>query len=202
MPDEEFQRLQDAASRGDATALDQLLATFLPRLHAFVRTNMGERLRSREASIDIVQSVCRETLEERGRFEFRGEGQFLSWLLTSAMNKLRQRSRNLGRQRRDAAREEPMSDGASYQGLSPSGEVMSKEQIDRLDAALQTLPDDYREIVTLAKLVGMSHADIAEHLGRSLPSVRNALGRALRKLGEALERGAGAPDVDGRWVDQ
>lgn len=191
---DDFDLLQQSASRGDGDAVDQLLARFLPRLHAYVRAHMGDHLRRREASVDIVQSVCREVLEERGSFEFRGEGAFLSWILTAAMNKLRERARFFGRLRRDPAREQPLLDGALYQGLSPSGEIMGQEEIERLEAALQQLPDDYKEIVVLAKIVGMPHTDIAAHLGRTLPSVRNALGRALTRLGLALRDGADGVD--------
>ena len=184
---DEFDQLQRGASDGDGAAVDRLLARFLPRLHAYVRVNMGEGLRRREASIDVVQSVCREVLEERDRFEFRGEGAFLSWLLTAAMNKLRERARFFGRQRRDARREQSLPAAGVYQGLSPSREAMGQEEIERLEHALRALPDDYREIVVLARIVGMPHADIAAHLGRTISSVRNALGRAVTRLGMALQ---------------
>ncbi|MFO1078813.1 MAG: sigma-70 family RNA polymerase sigma factor [Planctomycetota bacterium] len=180
---DDFDDLQRSVSDGEEGALDRMVARFLPRLHAYVRVNMGPGLRRREDSFDIVQSVCREVLEERDRFEFRGEGAFLGWLLTAAMNKLRERARFFARQRRAADREAQLPDGAAYDGLSPSGEVMGREEIEKLEGALQQLPEDYREIVVLARIVGLPHADIAAHLGRTLPSVRNALGRAITRLG-------------------
>jgi len=180
---EEFEDLQRSATAGDEDAVDRMVARFLPRLHAYVRVNMGPGLRRREASVDVVQSVCREVLEERDRFEFRGEGPFLSWLLTAAMNKLRERARFFGREKRDVRREAELPSGALYEGLSPSREVMGQEEVERLEAALAELPEDYREIVVLARIVGMPHSDIAEHLGRTVSAVRNVLGRAITKLG-------------------
>lgn len=190
---ENLDELFESATNGEDGALDRLVSRYLPRLHAFVRVQMGPGLRRREASVDVVQSVCREVLEERDRFEFRGEGPFLSWLLTAAMNKLRERARFFDRQRRDIARERPLSDGIAYSGLSPSGEVMGQEEIERLETALAQLPDDYREIIVLARIVGMSHQDIADHLDRTLPSVRNALGRAVTRLGQLLDGGERDP---------
>ncbi|MCA8948158.1 MAG: sigma-70 family RNA polymerase sigma factor [Planctomycetes bacterium] len=191
---DEFDELQRGITAGDEEALDRLVARYLPRLHAYVRVHMGPGLRRREASVDVVQSICREVLEERDRFEFRGEGAFLGWMLTAAMNKLRERARFFGRKRRDADREEPLLDGAVFEGLSPSREAMGQEEIERLEVALRELPDDYREIVVLARIVGMPHADIAAHLGRTLSSVRNALGRALTRLGAILRKdGPGEP---------
>ena len=192
----DFDELQRSVTNGDEQALDRMVARFLPRLHAFVRVQMGPGLRRREASVDVVQSVCREVLEERDSFEFRGEGAFLSWLLTAAMNKLRERARFFGRQRRDVAREAELPDAIAYRGLSPSREVMDQEEVGRLEDALAQLPYDYREILVLARIVGMPHADIAEHLGRSLPSVRNALGRAVTRLGKLMKDGASGDGAD------
>ena len=193
---EELDDLLDGASRGDDATLDRLVARYLPRLHAYVRVHMGPGLRRRVATADVVQSICREVLEERGRFEFRGEGAFLSWLLTAAMNKLRERARFFGRQRRDPAREELLPDSAAYEGLTPSREVMDQEEIQRLEAALDELPDDYREVVVLARLVGLPHVDVAAHMGRTVPSVRNLLGRAIARLGQTMRRGDGSgPDA-------
>ncbi|MCR9248648.1 MAG: sigma-70 family RNA polymerase sigma factor [bacterium] len=192
---DEFDELQRGATAGDNDAVDGLVARYLPRLHAYVRANMGPGLRRREASVDVVQSVCREVLEDRERFEFRGEGAFLSWLLKAAMNKLRERARFFGREKRDVNREAELPDGAAYGGLSPSREVMGQEEIARLEAALDELPDDYREIVVLARIVGMPHADIAAHLGRSVSAVRNVLGRAITKLGLALAPPGSQPEA-------
>ena len=190
---EEFEDLQQSVTAGDEDAVDRMVARFLPRLHAYVRVHMGPGLRRREASVDVVQSVCREVLEERERFEFRGEGAFLSWLLTAAMNKLRERARFFGREKRDSRREAELPSGAVYDGLSPSREVMGQEEIERLESALEQLPDDYREVVVLARIVGMPHRDIAEHLGRTVSSVRNVLGRAITRLGMVMKQ----PPADG-----
>ena len=70
--DESFAR----ASRGDAAAIEQLIQEHLPGLRAFVRLNAGATLRAREAQSDLVQSVCREVLEGREGFEYRGDAAF------------------------------------------------------------------------------------------------------------------------------
>ena len=182
----DLQDLLNDASRGDSATLDELVARYLPRLHAYVRVHMGPQLRAREASVDLVQSICREALEERGEFEFRGEGPFLRWLLTAAMNKLRERARFHARQRRDHKREELLHDGGAYTALSPSQEAMGHEEIERLEAVLDQLSHDHREVIVLARIVHLPHADIAEQMGRSVSAVRKLLARALAKLGREL----------------
>lgn len=165
--------------------LDAIVQRYLPRLHAYVRLHMSGPMRAREASLDVVQSICREVLQERGRFSYQGEGQLVSWLLTTAMNKLRERARYFGRQKRDAARETPVDavDPAVYSSMvTPSRDAIQQEQIEALEQALQRLPEDYREVIVLARIVGLPHAEIARRMDRTESATRNLLGRALTRL--------------------
>ena len=192
MTDDSLKPLIDAATAGDPQALDDLVARYLPRLHAYVRLHMNAPLRAREASVDVVQSICREVLEERENFVYRGEAPLMSWLLTTALNKLRERARHAGRLKRDARRETPedLVDPAVYASLvTPSRDAIGREEIERLESALDRLPDDYREVIILARIVGLPHAEISAHMGRTGSSTRNLLGRALTKLMEELDRG-------------
>ncbi|MCA8975607.1 MAG: sigma-70 family RNA polymerase sigma factor [Planctomycetes bacterium] len=190
MSDDPIRPLFDAATAGDSHALDVLVARYLPRLHAYVRLHMSAPLRSREASVDVVQSVCREVLEARDGFEFRGESALLGWLLTTALNKLRERARFHGRQRRDLRREAPAADVDTrvYASLvTPSRDAIAQEEIERLEAALDRMPDDYREVILLARIVGLPHREIATRLGRTESATRTLLGRALTRLAAGLD---------------
>ena len=51
------------------------------------------------------------------------------------------------------------------------------------EAAFAELPKDYQEVISLSRLYGMSHDEIAEELGRSAGAVRVLLHRALVRLG-------------------
>lgn len=183
--------LVDAAGNGDGDALEELVQKYLPRLQAFVRLRMGPSLRARESSMDVVQSVCREVLQDIDRFEYRGEGSFLSWLFTAALNKMRTRLRYYHRQRRDVDREVHLTSGATKvyaDMLSPSEIVVEAEQIDRIEHAFDRLPEDYREVISLTKVVGLKSSEVAEHLGRSMPAARKLLGRALARFSDELNR--------------
>ncbi|MCR9246020.1 MAG: sigma-70 family RNA polymerase sigma factor [bacterium] len=171
-------------------ALDEVVARCLPRLHAYVRLHMSGPLRAREASLDLVQSICREVLEERKSFVYEGEGQLISWLLTTAMNKLRERARYHGRQKRDPARETPQDhvDPELYSSLlSPSRAAARHEEIEALERAIGELPPDYREVLVLARIIGLPHKEIAERMDRTEASVRNLLGRAMTRLAAVLD---------------
>jgi RNA polymerase sigma-70 factor (ECF subfamily) len=184
--DQLFRRSQG----GDEDALRELLARYLPQLHAFVRLRAGAELRARESSMDLVQSVCRELLSVAPRFEDRGEDRFRAWLFTSALNKLRDKRRFHRSQKRDPAREvepddeEPSLAAASY--LTPSVDAMGREAALALEQALGALREEHREVIAMARVAKLPHAVIAETLGRSEAAVRQLLVRALLELAREL----------------
>ena len=56
------------------------------------------------------------------------------------------------------------------------------EALERLEAAFRQLPDDYREVILLARMVGLSHAEIGRQMERTPQAVRVMLHRALARL--------------------
>ena len=181
------------ASTGDAGAVGELLVKELPRLRGFVHLRMGAGLRAREESTDLVSSICREILEHEERFAHRGEENFRRWLFTTAIRLIRNKAKFWQRERRAAAHEEGL-DGGSADGrgadygslITPSRDASAREQLQRLDRAFAELPDDYREVIALSRVLGLSHKELAEQCGRSELAMRSLLHRALAALAEAL----------------
>ena len=64
---------------------------------------------------------------------------------------------------------------------------MAGEQAERIERAFQGLPPDYREVILLSRIVGLSRAEAAREMGRSESAVRNLLHRALAQLAQAVE---------------
>jgi RNA polymerase sigma-70 factor (ECF subfamily) len=177
----------------DRAALERMLEQYLPRLRAFLRSRMTAALREREWSSDLVQSVCREVLDHASRFEFRGDEQFRSWLFTTALNKVRERARFWDRERRKAnAEERNASVGALadvYGALhSPSRVAAGHELVETIELALDGLTEEQREVVTLSRLVGLSHGEIATMLGKGEGAVRMLLSRGLVALVAEIDR--------------
>lgn len=176
-----------AAQAKDPGAVQQLLVRNLPGLEAFVRLRMGAALRGLMTAPDLVQSVCREVLEDLGDFEFRGEAPFRHWLFVRAENKLREKHRYHHAEKRDRLKEQAMPDATTalpaYKTLcTPSKDLEVREAMRRIEAAFDELPDDYREAVTLHKLCGLSHAEIAARMNRSEGAVRNLVYRGISRL--------------------
>jgi len=193
--DESTQTTLARALAGDAAARGDLLERHVARLRAFVRPRLGARLRARESSQDVVQSVFREALRGMDTFEPRdgsGSEGFARWLLRVADSKLKSRGRFWGRLRRATAVE--AADGAAELerlgdagALSPSGAARSREELARVEAAFATLPEAWRQVVVLVRLQGLSHAEAARRLGRTESATRTLLSRALARLATQLE---------------
>jgi RNA polymerase sigma-70 factor (ECF subfamily) len=193
----DLEGLTAAAAKGDRSAIDELLGRYLPDLRAFVRLRAGALVRARESSSDIVQSVCREVLEHMDRFRFPSESAFKRWLFMTALRKISNRRDYWTAQKRDALRERPIAGSGGSQNddhlavcyssfATPSGQAMVREEMERVEVAFEQLSEEHREVITLAHVVGLSRAEIAEQMERSEGAVRVLLHRALARLSELL----------------
>jgi len=198
MDESQRQRLLESASQGDESAVETLLRRYLPGLRAFIRLRSGPLVRARESSEDLAQSVCREVLQHIDRFQHGNETGFKHWLFTTAMRRIQNKHEYWKAQKRDAARDVPIDAGRSegmnealltcYRSFSsPSQHAMANEELERIERAFDALTDEEREVISLARIVGLSHREIGEKLGKSEGATRVALHRALIKLAERLD---------------
>jgi RNA polymerase sigma factor (sigma-70 family) len=192
----EEQRPPIAPEIGNPT-IERLLEEHLGSLRAFVRLRAGAGIRARLGHSDLVQSVCREVLEGRDKIEFQGDAAFRSWLYTAALRKLVEHDRRMHAGKRDVRREvhvdgEEGADAALLQGYAtvttPSLLVMGREGAAKLEEAFDELSEEHREIVTLSRVIGLSHAEIAAQLGKTEEGCRQLLRRALLKLSMELDK--------------
>jgi RNA polymerase sigma-70 factor, ECF subfamily len=174
------------AAQGDLAAVEVLLQRHLAALRAYVRLRSGPSLRAKEATCDIVQSVCRDVLGNLERFQYPGESAFRAWLFLTAQRKIADKAEYWGAQKRDVGREVPLDDVYRTLG-SPSAEAMGREALERIESAFDELPEDHREVILLSRVVGLPRDEVAARLGRSEAGVRNLLSRALADLAERYD---------------
>jgi len=191
--DERTEALVRDVRTGSDEAKRELLVRYLPEVYAFVRLRLGPRVLQRESGADVVQSVCREVLQELDEFEYRGERQFRSWLMLMAQRKLADKGRYYARQRRGGGRpEQSLSQAelvAGYRGLlSPSDAAIREEEVERLERAFDRLPPDYREALMLSRFLHLETAEIAQRMGRTEGATRNLVSRAIARLALLMER--------------
>src|SRR5687768_8375075 len=167
---EDLETLLQAASRHDGEAVATLLQRHLPALRAFVRLKAGPSLLAKESCSDLAQSVCRDVLENADRFRFGGEAEFRKWLFTTAMRKIADRAEHWRAGKRAANRERGGLDEEELQGFAgiwtPSGQAAAREELQRVETAFGNLAPEKQEVILMARLMGLSHAQIAQELGK------------------------------------
>lgn len=176
---------------GDEAAARALLTRYLDPLRVYVHQHAGRELLAKESSVDLVQSVCREVLEDaaNGAFAYRDEGQFRAFLFQAALNKIRGKGRFHGRQRRSSRREveaqglEPSVADALFANLhTPSRSAAEKEERERFLQAFAQLTEPQQQLIEWAHIDGLSHKEIGARLAISEGNSRVQLARALARL--------------------
>jgi RNA polymerase sigma-70 factor (ECF subfamily) len=195
------QHLVSLAKQGDKSALQRLCEVYAERVLRIVRLRMGAELRSRLQSMDLVQDVFTSALPSLKDFTYKNEGDFLRWLATITENRIRDNLEKFHAGKRNIRREIPLNDTGQagndslatitgpVDSTTPSMKVSRREDLDRLEEAMDKLTPEYRQVILLAKMEGLSGPELAEKLGRSPGAARALLSRALVALSEAYGEG-------------
>ena len=192
--DHKTQYLVALAKGGDNSALNQLCNVYGERVRRIVRLRMGRELRSKLDSMDLVQDALLSALEGLGDFTYKNEGDFLRWLARIAQNALRDNLEKLHADKRDIRKEVRLNGyrpttGDRFVGTpgpidttTPSVIMSRKEDLDKLENAIDELKHEYRKVIVLAKIDGLSYNQIGEKLGKSADAVGHLLSRAMVAL--------------------
>jgi len=188
------------AQSGDREALQPLFERYYDRVRRIARVRLGQGLRQRMDSGDIVQETFLAALSAFDHFEVRNESSLLQWLSVLLENRIRDASDWNEAARRAAARERPLAvqgrSGAvtldpAASGLTPAEGAAHDEQVEALETALAGLPEADRELVVLRDYVGMSWEEVAQRVGRpSAAAARMAHGKVLMELAARMRGGA------------
>jgi RNA polymerase sigma-70 factor (ECF subfamily) len=186
------------AHGGDGAALGKLLELYRGYLSLLARLQIGRRLQGKVDAADLVQDTFLEAHRHFGKFRGSVEAELVSWLRQILAGLLANLVRRYcGTQRRDVRlerelvgeldRSSALLDGAlAAPHSTPSQRAQRREQAVLLADALARLPDDYREVIVLHHLEGLTFAEVAERMERSVDSVKNLWARALAQLRRAL----------------
>jgi len=169
------------------------LGRFRNYLHLLARLQCQRRLQAKVDASDIVQQTMVQALGGLGTFRGKSEAEMAAWLRQILARHLASVARDLGREKRDAARERSLEAALDQSASrleawlvgeqsSPSQQAVRSEQVLRLADALAALPDAQREAVTLHHLQNWTLEEIGVHLGRTAAAVAGLIKRGLKTL--------------------
>lgn len=188
---------------GDNRAGDQLLRRYQPWLRFLACREVDTRYRGKFDASDIVQQALLEAVRDMSQFRGQTEEEFRAWLRTILAHVLAHEFRRYrGTQKRDVTQEVSLNHSLQHSSAwlsealagsvtSPSLQAARNEEELRLADVLTRLPDDYREVILLRNLEGLSHEEVARRMGRGVGAVRMLWVRALARLREEM---SGSPE--------
>jgi RNA polymerase sigma-70 factor (ECF subfamily) len=168
--------------KGDQQAIGPLLERVRPYIRTIVRTAFGDRPEVGVSESDLVQDVFLQAVRANGTFRGESYGEFVCWLRTIAVRI----SRNALWKSPDAGNSPQLLDEQFVidDTPDPHASVIEQEDSARMADALQRLPAEMRQVVTLRLVEGLAHSEIATRTGKSAGAVRMLFLRALEQLRE------------------
>lgn len=170
------EELLAAHLQGDRSAFGELMTRHERRIYGLCFRILGNR----EDAEDATQEAFIGALRRAGAF--RGEAAFSTWLYRIAVNAATDQARRRGRTRTTPLETQESGQTAAAVG-DPSGAVATAVTV---QAALRTVPEDFRVALILCDLYGFGHAQAAEILGIPVGTVKSRVFRGRLALGEQL----------------
>ena len=179
--------------QGDGEAFRVLFDRHAEFLQKRIQGLLAPLMQRKVSIADLLQETRIVAFERREDFE--GDTvAFRRWLVAIAERKARSAvQRYVGTARNAAGREvsrDRRLDTADFtgRGPSPSQMAIASELHDFAKDALETLPDDYREVLRLAQQEGLTLADVAKRMGRSREAAKKLHQRAMFQFTETFRR--------------
>ncbi len=145
--------------------------------------------KTEEEALDTTQEIFLRIW--RGLPGFRGEAKLSTWVFQIAWNYLRAHRRKMGRTLQivgeDINAAQELVDSAADTAPDPERRARATELLDRVEGALQRLPEHYRVVVWLRDGEDLSYQEIADALDVPIGTVRSRLARAREALRELVE---------------
>ena len=182
------------ASRGDTTALDALVRKLRPA----VEKQLLRYPLSDEDRADLLQSTLLQIIRRVG--SFRGDSSFSTWLFRVTANEALMLMRSQRRHRahlvegmdlEDLGRL-PLPDDARGNDRADDN-VLRGERDAKVRAALDELPAEYRDVVSLHYRDDLGLEEIASRLSTTESAIRSRLHRARSRLRSILTRDGDTP---------
>lgn len=185
-PQDTDQTLVERTVAGDQRAYELLVIKYQRRIQRLI----GRMVRD----VDLVEDIAQETFIRayRALAQFRGEAQFYTWLYRIAVNTAK---KALGDLKRDPLVSQNALRGGSDEDdetsavenelttfETPETVLAAKEIAATVNSAMEALPDELRQAITLREIEGLSYEEIAEVMNCPIGTVRSRIFRAREAI--------------------
>lgn len=175
------------ARGGDRAAFEQLFQKYHRRAYA-VALGVVKR---HEDALDVVQDAFIKVHKHLATFQ--GTSSFYTWLYRIVMNlsidQIRRR-RKVAEWGDDIQKDDAAGDGTLLPRMpneNPRKTVVRRELSEKIQAALDTLPEYHRAVIILREVEGLSYEEMAQALDVPKGTIMSRLFHARRKMQEQLQ---------------
>lgn len=182
--------------RGDSTAFDLLVRKYQHRIVALI----GRYVSDWSECQDVAQEAFLRAYRAMG--SFRGDAQFYTWLHRIAVNTAK--NHLVANGRRPPTDDIDVADAEQYDsGIrlrdndTPERELMRQQMEQTVMRAVEALPEELRNAITLREVEGLSYEEIAARMDCPIGTVRSRIFRAREAIEQEL-----APLLDGEDVSE
>jgi RNA polymerase sigma-70 factor (ECF subfamily) len=146
-----------------------------------------------DEAADLTQDVFLQAY--RALPTFRGEAKIYTWLYRIAINRCKNRIKQISRDNSlvSSSLDDPVDADDTASRDVPDHSYVPDRQLERTElravvsSEISNLPPDFREVIVLRDLQGLSYREMADVVGISLEAVKSRLFRARQCLRERLQ---------------
>ena len=191
--EEEYALVQRIQS-GDSDAFAVLMDLYQKQVYHLALRTVGNP----EDAADMTQEAFLRAYRAIG--SFRGDSKLSVWLYRLTQNVCIDFLRSRGRRPAVSLTVENEADEVQELDVAddrfdPEEQYQRKALRDAVRRGLDALPEEYRAILVLREISGLSYAEIGERLQLEEGTVKSRLFRARKKLCEFLQRDGNLPDT-------
>ncbi len=179
------QQLVERTVAGDQRAYELLVIKYQRRIERLIARMVRDP--------DLVQDIAQETFLRayRALHQFRGEAQFYTWLYRIAVNTAKKALVDMRRNPVivESALHTPDDEDETFRTRNepstdetPETVLAAQEIATAVNAAMEALPEDLRQAVTLREIEGLSYEEIASAMNCPIGTVRSRIFRAREAI--------------------
>ena len=174
---------------GDQKAFELLVIKYERRIQRLI----GRMVRD----VDLVEDIAQETFIRayRALAQFRGEAQFYTWLYRIAVNTAKKALMELKRNptvsensfKSDDDDETSPLENELTSSETPESLLAGKEIAQMVNTAMEALPEELRQAITLREIEGLSYEEISEAMNCPIGTVRSRIFRAREAISARIK---------------